>query len=248
MSPMSETNSHWDKVTQSIETLFDEIEERVRASIREILEAARDSVGSLESSLLAPTPDGENLQFLVSVNPDLEGSDIRVPCGRSIAGYAYSAGQLVATADVAEEMGDRHFADVDKKTGSPTKAYLVVPLTLGEHTLGVLTFHNRPKGKEGEPFPPDAIDLAQEFAAKCATLLRFHQRLSAQMEATRRGLGDSVDFQESGPREESMELLSRLETFSARDRAFVADLLDLLERRRDESLFRDLGLGAVGDE
>lgn len=238
----------WNDVNQSLETLFDEIEERVRASIREILVAARNSVGSLESSLLAPAADGENLRFLVSVNPELEGSEIRVPCGKSIAGYAFSTGQMVAAADVAEELGDRHFAEVDRKTGSPTKAYLVVPLTLGENTLGVLTFHNRPKGKEGEPFSPESIDLAQEFAIRCAALLRFHQRVCAQMEVTRRGLAQGGELKETGAREESMELLGRLESYSDSDRAFVAGLLDLLEKRRDEGLFRDLGLGAARDE
>src|SRR3990172_10348121 len=124
---MANTDFLWDDLKRSIETLFEGIEEQVRDGIRQILEAARERVGSVESSLLAPTSDGENLRFLVSVNPELEGSDILVPCGKSIAGYAYSAGQLVAAADVAEEMGDRHFAEVDQRTKSRTKAYLLFP-------------------------------------------------------------------------------------------------------------------------
>ena len=236
----------WRELSQNLEHRFRALTDSVRDAIRDMVREACHLVGSAESSLLVPDRGGTHLEFFVSVNPSLEGSGIEIPCDRSIAGYVFTTGQLIAVDNVAEDPMDRHFPEVDRKTGTPTREYLAVPLMHADETLGVLTFMNRPEGKASQSFSPEEIERAQGYATLCAASLRFFQRVRYQAELVCRDLRECVKretgFPEGfpsmavppvGPEDSPvLRVLSRLESLTEEDQAFCADLVDLLERHR----------------
>jgi GAF domain-containing protein len=241
---------HWQQLSRNLEQRFRALTDSVRDEIRGIVREACHSVGSAESSLLVPDRRGAHLEFLVSVNPSLEGSGIEIPCDRSIAGYVFTTGQLIAVDNVAEDPMDRHYPEVDRKTGTPTREYLAVPLMHSDETLGVLTFMNRPEGKANQSYSPREIERAQGYATLCSASLRFFQRVRYQAELVCRDLKKcakrETGFPESfpsmavppvGPEDSPvLRVLSRLESLPEEDQAFCADLVDLLERHRARGL------------
>ena len=91
--------SYWHDLGRDLERRLGRIPDLAKGELRDLVRNASDSVGSGESSLLVPDPEGVSLRFLVSVNASLEESEILVPCDRSIAGYVYATGQTIAVDD-----------------------------------------------------------------------------------------------------------------------------------------------------
>jgi len=178
--PNGSSDVDWSEAVSVLRGRFESLIEEAAGALREIVQWGCAAVGSAESSLMVPDEDGVHLKFLVSVNRALESEDLLVPIDRSIAGYVFTAGDLIAVGDVGEEMSDRHFEGVDERTGTRTRAYLAVPVMQEDVPSAVLTFVNRPKEAPNLRFSPEEIEIAQRLGSLCAVGLTFYRNLLRQ--------------------------------------------------------------------
>jgi GAF domain-containing protein len=90
--------------------------------------------------------DGDELEFRHATGPGADAVlGLRIPLGRGIAGWAVSAGQLVALDDV---QGDPRFAaDVAEELGYLPRSIVAVPLDTDDEILGVLELLDATRGE-----------------------------------------------------------------------------------------------------
>jgi hypothetical protein len=168
--------------------------------LREVVGLGVEAVGALAGSVLVPDADGQHLRFLVAAGPTADRlAEIRVPIHRSIAGYVYSTGQMMALAEVPEDVPN-YSREVARLTGTETRTYLALPVQAGGRTLGVSTYINRPGDPPFTPYVPDEVARAQTFAAALGVLLRYHEHTRLATTAAAAGLADVLAEPGLGPR------------------------------------------------
>lgn len=110
-----------------------------------IVRAAADITGAQAASILLYDNTARQLYFQVATNmdePTMRG--LAVPLQDSIAGWIVTHRQPVHIADVGAD--PRHFADVERATGFPTKSLLGIPLITKNKVVGVLEALNKRDG------------------------------------------------------------------------------------------------------
>lgn len=240
MTSESNEESDWSGLVKLMSDRIGNLAEQVLDNLRELLDAGRKIVNCSESALLIPNAEGTHLRFLVSVNskPGIDAiiSEISVPCDRSIVGYVFNTGQLIAIANP-----DDFYQEVDQKTGLKTNIYLVTPVESGGEVLGVVTFVNRPDGQPQEPFNESEIETGTKVADLATATLKYYRRMLLQQKLFNQEL---ISASESFTSDEPLEIadypdamLDDLETQSPLARAMIQ-----LERmsRREQDLAADL--------
>ena len=156
------------------------------------------------SLLLFDEPRNE-LEFAYNSEGDTEAghrlAGSRMPADRGVAGAVLNARTPELIADAQEDQ--RHYSDIDRKTGMSTGPMLAVPLLAGERRLGVIEAIRR----TGEPCftPADmamleqlsrTITIALENAGRFGEMKASADRLRAQVGALRRELARHDHFSE----------------------------------------------------
>ncbi|MBV8773143.1 MAG: sigma-54-dependent Fis family transcriptional regulator [Deltaproteobacteria bacterium] len=156
------------------------------------------------SLLLFDEPRNE-LEFAYNSEGDTEAghrlAGFRMPADRGVAGAVLRArtSELIANA----QNDERHYSDVDRKTGMSTGSMLAVPLLAGERRLGVIEAVRR----IGEQYftPADMamleqlsqiIAIALENAGRFGEMKASADRLRAQVGDLRRQLARQDNFSE----------------------------------------------------
>ena len=143
-------------------------------SIKHLLELSAIELGAREASVLIRDSADGDLRFLAAtgeVAPKL--LNLKVPAGKGIAGFVMSSGQPMAVSDVGEESS--FYAEVDKETGYSTQMILATPLRHNDEMIGVLEYINRPGDPPHEPFTPEEMDKAAQFADAVASLVNAYE-------------------------------------------------------------------------
>jgi hypothetical protein len=245
--PADAPSPDWNKLVSDLTDRFRSLTDHVLEDLSGLLVTARDMVRASESGLLVPADDAEgHLRFLVSVNSSPEANaalrDIRVPCDRSLVGFVYNTGQLVAIANPED-----YYQEVDAKTGLKTEIYFAAPMMNDDEILGVITFLNRPPGEPQELFTEEELEAGQRFASLAAAALRYYDRACLQEQLFLSELRETVEQQipeaqfsgtlDDAPRDASGSLVARailqLEKLSPSSRLLAAELIDVLVARRE---------------
>ena len=143
-------------------------------SIRDLLQLSAAELGAKEASVLIRDGAEGDLRFLVATGEVAQKLlDLKVPAGKGIAGFVMSSGQPMAVSNVGEEAS--FYAEVDKETGYSTEMILATPLRHDDEMIGVLEYINRPGEPPHEPFTPDEMDKAAQFADAIASLVNAYE-------------------------------------------------------------------------
>tara|TARA_R110000850_G_scaffold76640_11_gene166336 strand:+ start:598 stop:1326 length:729 start_codon:yes stop_codon:yes gene_type:complete len=130
-------------------------------------------ISAAEGSILVPSQDQTELQFLVSVNPALDSSDITVPVDGSISGYVFSSRQAIAKVR-PESPG---VSKVDELAQLSTEYLLAVPIIDDDGVYGVATFVNRSGEFLETPFSANDLKTAQAFGEIYATGMKLYRKV-----------------------------------------------------------------------
>lgn len=247
--PFARSPAGWSELLELMTDRFGGLTVQTLDHLRELLDAGRSVINCAESGLLVPTEDGEQLQFLVSVNsqPGVAETlrEIRVPCANSIAGYVYNTGQLMAMANP-----DDFYPEVDRKTGLTTSIYLATPVMDEEGVLGVITFVNRPDGQSQDPFDEVEIEWSTRLADLAAAGLKYYRRLCLQEQFFQAELSQAAErFADTDQRGASIDAFDHdslhssppaarailaLERLAPGDQDLAAELINVLSNYRAE--------------
>jgi GAF domain-containing protein len=149
--------------------------EVAKQALTRLLEAAIETLGANESSILLPV-DEDHLKFYVSSNPRILQEDIPlIPVRDSIAGVVFLTGQSMVQAE-------GHNPDVDKRLGYATKEYMALPIVHSDQVVGVLTFVNRPEGMGS--FSKDEINFADSVSEMCEPLIEHAEKVRRNIAST----------------------------------------------------------------
>ena len=110
-----------------------------------IVRAAADITAAEAASILLYDNTARQLYFQVATNidePTLRG--LVVPLEGSIAGWIVTNQKPLRIDDVSED--SRHFGDIERTTGFPTKSILGIPLVTKNKVVGVLEALNKKDG------------------------------------------------------------------------------------------------------
>ena len=110
-----------------------------------IVQAAADITDAEAASILLYDNTARQLYFQVATNidePTLRG--LVVPLEGSIAGWIVTNQKPLRIDDVSED--SRHFGDIERTTGFPTKSILGIPLVTKNKVVGVLEALNKKDG------------------------------------------------------------------------------------------------------
>lgn len=147
-------------------------------SIIRLLELSAAEIRSGEASVLIRDGEEGDLRFLCAIGAVAEQlMDMQIPAGKGIAGFVLSSGQPMAVADAGEEQ--TFYPEVDKQTGYSTQTILATPLRFEGEVIGVLEYINRTGDPPYEPFTPEEMDRAANFAEAVASLVNAYE--SARM-------------------------------------------------------------------
>jgi hypothetical protein len=224
--------------------------EVLRQLLGDVVRDAVAAVGAAGGSVLVPDDDGQSLRFLTSYGPGAEQlGSIKVPLEGSIAGSVYSTGVMMAVGDLEEEQPANYYAEVSKQTGVATRTYLALPILHGGRAHGVATYINRTGPPPFQPFQPEEMTRARDYAVLEGVLLRYLERTwelarfagydLAVAWAMLDPAGADPGLSHGGPErpaEPWARLLRSLEHLSAEDQEFCADLVAFVMRRRDWEL------------
>lgn len=216
--PESEKNHLAEKLQKLIQTVdvANIMTEPLTSSLKHLLEMSAADLNSAAASILVRDGADGDLQFLTAIGQVAEQLlKMRVPAGKGIAGFVMSSGQPMAVADVGEEQS--FYAEVDKATGYSTQTILATPLRYKDDIIGVLEYINRGEGPF-EPFSPDDMDKAAQFAEPIASLVNAYESAKIFRE-----LGDKIIASDGDPEiAEIREWLAGL-----RDSAEHREMMDL---------------------
>jgi GAF domain-containing protein len=207
--------------------------EGTRRALTRLLEAAIETLGANESSILLPV-DEDHLKFYVSSNPRILADDIPlIPVRDSIAGVVFLTGQSMVQAE-------GHNPEVDNQLGYATKEYMALPIVHSDQVVGVLTFVNRPEGSGS--FTKDEIMFADLVSDMCDPLIghsrqvRQHiadtieemRKLFGQTGATPDGFfqGPDMSVPDSHTASLRADIAARLAALDEADLELVRDIID----------------------
>ena len=217
--PESEKNHLAEKLQKLIETVdvANIMTEPLTSSLKHLLEMSAADLNSAAASILVRDGADGDLRFLTAIGQVAEQLlRMRVPSGKGIAGFVMSSGQPMAVADVGEEQS--FYAEVDKATGYSTQTILATPLRYNDDVIGVLEYINRGGDGPFEPFSPDDMDKAAQFAEPIASLVNAYESAKVFRE-----LGDKMIASDGDPEiAEIREWLAGL-----RDSAEHREMMDL---------------------
>lgn len=151
----------------------DEILADAAEMLRQLVRDTCEAISASEGSILVPSEDRTELRFLVSMNPALDPSDIRVPVDGSVSGYVFSSRQAMAKVN-PESAGS---SKVDKVASIQTKYLLAVPVIDDDRVYGVATFVNRRGNALDEPFSAANLKMAQCFGEIYATAMKLYRKI-----------------------------------------------------------------------
>src|SRR5262249_7693966 len=156
---------------------------------------------------------------------------------------------MMAVGDLEEEKPANYYAEVSKQTGVATRAYLALPVLQGGRVRGVATYINRPGAPPYQPFQPEEMEQARQYAVLEGAVLRHLERTSQLVRFAFYDLAvawaaldpaEPAPFAKpAGPRralEPWARMLQSLERLSEEDQEFCADLVAFVMRRRDFEL------------
>ncbi|MCA9933630.1 MAG: GAF domain-containing protein [Ardenticatenaceae bacterium] len=145
-----------------------------------ILQAALESIGASNGSLILVDPETNELVFAAvhgEIRDELVG--YRLPIGEGVAGWVAAHGEPVRLADVG--MDSRFSPEVDQTFEFATRSMLCVPMICGDRVVGVIEALN----KEGDAEFIDAelalLGIIARLAA--ATVHRAETAVSTPVEA-----------------------------------------------------------------
>lgn len=151
--------------------------EVAKQALTRLLEAAIETLGADESSILLPV-DEDHLKFYVSTNARILEDDFPlIPVRDSIAGVVFLTGQSMVQAEA-----EGHNPVVDERLGYATKEYMALPIVHTDQVVGVLTFVNRPEGMGS--FTKDEIDFADSVSEMCEPLIEHAEQVRRNIAAT----------------------------------------------------------------
>ncbi|MCG8602844.1 MAG: GAF domain-containing protein [Verrucomicrobiales bacterium] len=166
---MSDFETALRRIRKHGEGILDDAAEMLRQLVRD----TSDAIHASEGSILVPSEDETELRFLVSMNPALDPSDIRVPVDGSVSGYVFSSRQAMAKIH-PDSIG---VSKVDEAAKLTTKYLLAVPIVDDDRVYGVATFVNRAEGHADEPFSIDELKMAQGFGEIYATGMKLYRKI-----------------------------------------------------------------------
>jgi len=223
--------------------------EGLRRLLQEVVARAVAVVGAAEGSILVPDNDESYLRFLVSHSPTADRlAGLRVPIARSIVGYVFGTGQMMAVGDITEERSVQFYAEIDRQVGVATRTYLVVPILHGSRVGGVATYVNRPTPPPYQPFQQHEMEQARAFASLEAVLLRYLERTRQLAEFTATDLATlsatlapetpaaPAPTESQGPRDPLVQALHDMEGLPEEAQSLCADFIALLARRHSGGL------------
>jgi len=160
-----------------------EIDELVERTIHIALEV----IGAEAGSILLADPDSQQLVFRYVVGgkaEDLHGTGI--PWDKGIAGAVFHSGEPVVSGDITQD--DRHFGEIDARTGYRTRDMIVLPLKRwGGEPIGVLEALNK---RDGQLDQDDVAILTIISALSAETIEQARLFEEAKLAEVVRILGD----------------------------------------------------------
>tara|TARA_R110002096_G_scaffold304275_4_gene499233 strand:+ start:539 stop:1273 length:735 start_codon:yes stop_codon:yes gene_type:complete len=157
--------------------------------LRQLVSDTCQSISAEEGSILIPTDDQTELQFLVSINPDLDPSDITVPVDGSVSGYVYSSRQAIAKVRPETEGASK----VDDAAHTETNFLLVVPIVDDDQVYGVATFVNRTGELKDTPFSAEDLMTAQAFGEIYATAMKLFRKIEISTAIAKIEIGEHAE-------------------------------------------------------
>lgn len=140
--------------------------EDVRSILNDISHYSGVLLNAEGASILLVDPDTNNMFFEVAFGENADAlSDVIVPKGKGIAGYAAQTKEHVIVYDA--EKDERFYKGVDEKTNLKTKNLLAMPLIHNEKSIGVIEVINPAK----KIFTDDDVMLLKQFAEQAATAI-----------------------------------------------------------------------------
>lgn len=136
--------------------------------LHRIAAAAADVVDAETGSILLVDEASHDLTVAVATGAsEAEVSRIRIPAGRSIAGWTVRNRESVIVEDPRSD--ERFYEDVDAASDFETEALVAVPILAGDRAVGVLELVNKLGDR---PFDQDDVARAEAFAKLAATALQ----------------------------------------------------------------------------
>jgi signal transduction histidine kinase len=120
-----------------------EVDELVERTIRMALEV----IGAEAGSILMADPETRQLVFRYVIGGKADAlHGMGIPWDKGIAGAVFHSGEPVVSSDVTQN--DRHFSEIDTRTGYQTRDMIVLPLKRwGGEPIGVLEVLNKREGR-----------------------------------------------------------------------------------------------------
>jgi Nif-specific regulatory protein len=198
-----------------------------------VVEQLRKVLRANGVSLLLLDEARNELEFAYNSQGDAEASQrlagVRMPADRGVAGAVlrYRTPELIVDA----QSDQRHYSEIDRKTGTSTGSLLAVPLVVGERRLGVIEAVR----SAGEPcFTAEDMAIVEQLGPTIAIALenagRFGEikasadRLRAEVGALRRELARNDRFSEIVANSPAM-----LEMFNLMEAAAASSISVLIE-------------------
>ena len=138
------------------------------AALRAIADAAVAAVRVTAVSMALHDAATDTLVFRVAAGREGRGvAGLSIALHEGIAGYAYSAGQPLAVADVRAD--PRFELATAQRTGYIPRSILAVPLADDDGVVGVMELLDR---RDGEPFDLADLELGSRFASAATATIR----------------------------------------------------------------------------
>jgi GAF domain-containing protein len=157
------------------------------AALGALCELGNAVFGSTACSIAALDEPASELVYRASAGP---GSELivglRLPLTAGIAGFVASTGQAIAVDDVRRD--PRFAADVAASTGYVPTTILVVPVTVADALVGVVSILDRQRASG-----LDDLDRAAVVAEAAAPLLAFEVSLARAGRVLLRAAADAAD-------------------------------------------------------
>ncbi|MFP4563844.1 MAG: sigma 54-interacting transcriptional regulator [Spirochaetia bacterium] len=151
-----------------------------RALLTRIIESATKLTEGAASSLLLLNQENKKLYFEIALGS--KGPDVKrfsLSLGEGIAGWVALHNTSLIVNDVDKD--SRHYAEIGKQIGFPTRTLLAVPMRIKEQCVGVIEIINK---KDGKYFTNDDLRWLEIFANQAALAIqnaRSFQKVSDEL-------------------------------------------------------------------
>ncbi len=195
--------------------------------LHDIVRRAADLVGAHMGGLYLMTPDGQQLELVVSYNLPKDFTGVRLQPGEGASGRVMQTGQAIAVEDYqAWPHKAAVFSDM------PIHRLLAIPLKVGDRILGVL---NVTDAEKTGPFTEDEVRLVGLFADQAAIAIENARLLSESLAHER-----EIEQQNRELQALSQQLLALQQVAMAiTSRLGLPKLLDFIARSAAELLDGD---------